>query len=171
MRSSDVTYDGQTDADGPAPSSVPRALGLLMVVAAIVGLLWAVAGLRAAADFEALLLLGDGLDRMRTFELWVHVTGLVVGGLHGAAGMAAVLRNRRAPFLAAVYAAVATARVTALVVLYYRSAAPLVRPFGKTELYEGHEVGFLLRAALALAWAALVVLLLNLRGSRATCAR
>jgi hypothetical protein len=85
--------------------------------------------------------------------------------------MAAVLRNRRAPLLAAVYAAVATAWVSALVVLYYRWAAPLVRPFGKTALYEGHEVGFLLRAALALAWAALVVLLLNLRGSRAACTR
>ncbi len=145
------------------PSSVPRVMGLLMVVLAVVGLLQSAAGLRAAPDLQAFLLLGDNLSKWEAFGFWMNLTGLVVGALHLGAGVAAARLNRRAPRLALVYAAVAVARLIALVILYYRTTAPVLRPLNKTELFDGHDVGFLLGASVALGWAVLVALLLNLR--------
>ena len=159
------------EAGEPRLSNVPRVLGLLMAVLAGVGLMQSVAGLRAAPDFEAFGLLGEGVAKWQAFGFWSHLTGLVVGALHLAAGILALRSHRRAPLLASVYAGAAVLRVVAVVVLYYQSTAAMVRPFGKTELFGGHDVGVLLHSALLLGWAAMVVLLLNGRASRSACSR
>ncbi len=155
----------------PSPSAVPRVLGLLMVVVAFVGLMQSVAELRAAVDFEAVMVLGAGAERLRGYAFWVHLTGLVVGGLHLVAGVAAAMTHGRAPVLTSVYAGVATVWSVVAVVVYFQTLAPLLRPFGKTELFGGHEVGVLIGAALGLGWVALVALVMNHRTSRRACFR
>ncbi len=150
-------------------SAVPRVLGWLMVVMAFVGLMQSVAGVRAAVDFEAVMVLGEEVGRWRAFAFWMHLAGLVVGGLHLVAGVMAVRQKSRAPVLASVYAGVATVWSVGVMGIYFQTLAPLLRPFGKTDLFGGHEVGMVIGATLVLAWAALVVLLMNLRGSRRAC--
>ena len=166
--------DGAGDGMGESgASAVPRVLGLLMVVLAFVGLMQSLGGLvaGAGADFEAFLLLGDRVGRWRAFGFWSNLTGLFVGGVHLVAGVWAVRGMRRAPLMASVYAGVAIVRVTFVVVIYYQTTAPVLRPFGKTELFGGHEVGVLIHVVLLLGWAALVVLLMNLGGSRRACSK
>jgi hypothetical protein len=153
----------------PSPSAVPRVLGLLIVVVAFVGLLQSVAGLLAEVDFEAVMVLGAGAGRLRSYAFWVHLTGLAVGGLHLAAGVAAAKTHGRAPALASVYAGVATVWSVVVVVVYFQTLAPLLRPFGKTDLFGGHEVGMLIGVTLGLGWAALVALVMNLKSSRRAC--
>jgi hypothetical protein len=140
-----------------------------MVVVAFVGLMQSVAGLRAAVDFEAVMVLGEGVGRLRSFGFWMHLSGLGVGGLHLVAGVAAARAHGRAPILASVYAGVATVWIVGVVVLYYQTVAPLLRPFGKTDLFGGHDVGMVIGATLVLGWASLVALLMNLRSSRRAC--
>lgn len=150
---------------------VPRVLGLLMVVLAVVGLMQSVAGLRAAPDFEAFLLLGKGVTKWQSFAFWSHLTGLAVGVLHLAVGVLATRVHRSAPLLASVYAGAVILRIAVLINVYYQSVAPALRPFATTELFGGHGVGLILYAALSLGWAALVILLMNLSSSRRACSR
>ena len=70
-----ATADGGAVVEETKPSAIPKVVGLLMVVLAIVGLMQSVAGLRAAPDFEAFLLLGEDVGRLRAFGFWVHLTG------------------------------------------------------------------------------------------------
>lgn len=181
MRAHTTTTDGEDVAEETRPSAIPRVVGLLMVVLAIVGLMQSLAGLWAGPDFEAFLVLGEDVGRWQAFGFWVHLTGLFVGGVHLVAGVAAAMGRgrwlgrwrgrwrRRAPLLASVYAGVAVLRIIGVVIVYYQVVAPLLRPYGKTELFGGHGVGLVMHAGLLLGWAALVVVLMNLRGSRRAC--
>ncbi len=152
-----------------ARSSIPKVLGILMLIFAGLGLLLSLAGMAAAAAQDVSRLSPVEVGRLKLFNLVSNLSGLAAGGLHLAAGILAVGYHRAAPLWSTLYAGMALVRVIVVTALYYAWLAPIVTRGTSKAFSQGYGVGVVVGTAILAIWPAVVVTLMNREAARTAC--
>ena len=153
----------------PARSSIPKVMGILMIIFAGLGLLFSLAGMAAAAAQDVSRLTPVEVGRLKLFNLVSHLSGLAAGGLHLAAGTLAVVYHRAAPLWSTLYAGLALLRVIVVASLYYAWLAPIVTRGTSKAFSQGYGVGIVVGSVILAAWPVVVVALMNREAARTAC--
>lgn len=166
----EASHEGlEGESMSAARSSIPKVIGILMIIFASLGLLFSLIGF-GGTDFSTEGLSPEFVDKLnsaKTFQLVTSVLGLVIGALHLFTGIACVRYKSTAPKLALIYGVAAILNVIiGLIVMY-----TFVKPALDVVPGAGAALGavFLIIGIIGMAWPIIVLALMTRPAAKAAC--
>lgn len=154
-----------------ARSSIPKVVGILMIVFASLGLLFTLLALTSAGtgnDYQEMQSL-PAFKTLTTMQLVFNALGVGIGILHLVAGISAVRYKASAPKLAMSYAVINIVTTIAYLVMVFAWLKPALAKAGFPEA--GAVVGgvLLVSGVLSVTWPVIVLVLMSRPSARAAC--
>ena len=169
-------YGGGPGYGAPVVSSIPKIMGILMLVFGGIGLLSALVGVLSGGAGFGMPQQGipaDAMLKLREFQRLGNFVGLPLAFLQGFAGLWALRYKRHAQLLSNIYAAIAMVWVVVSIVLLYSWLLPAIEKM----LPSGHGqevktivgVVMVVSAFFGMIWPTLILILMNRKSARAAC--
>jgi hypothetical protein len=152
-------------------SSIPKVVGILMIVFSSLGLLFTLLALASAGggkDYQGMQDL-PAFKTLNTMQLVFNALGVGIGILHLVAGISAVRYKASAPKLAMSYAVLNIVTTIAYLVMVFAWLKPALEKAGFPEA--GSVVGgvLLVSGVLSVTWPVIVLVLMSRPSARAAC--
>jgi len=154
-------------------SSIPKVIGILMIIFGSLGLVFSLISFGMHNNFDDPSVkeaFGDKLSSIKTYDSFEKIMGLAISTLHLFAGIWAVMYKRAAPILAISYAVIKILMVVLSIVMFYSWMAPLLDK-GPKEMKTAMGIGILLGGVIGMSWPVVIWALMSRPAARAACDR